>query len=284
MIRKSRSAAPPRELRAEDVEIRLLLEGIFQLYGYDFRHYDSAKMRARILGRLRAERLDSISRYQHAILRDRACLDRLIESLTSNRRGMFESPGYWRFLRRRVLPVLRTYPSSKLWVAGCSSGEDAYSLAVLLQEEGLDSRAVVYATELDEGVLARARQGRLSGPQFESARRNHRLSGSRTSLLRYGTKAADGFQFQGSLAGRIVFATHSLATDSSFNEFNVILCRNLLSRFGPALQGRARTLLHQSMGMFGYLSLGSRESMNGTPFAGCYEPFSRPEHVFRRVR
>ena len=191
------------------------------------------RLRARIQSRMRAEGAGSLSQYQHLLLRDRACLDRLIGALTATRRGLFDPPELWRLLRRKVLPVLRTYPSSKLWVAGCSTGEEAYSLAVLLQEEGLSPRAVVYATELDEGILARARQGCFSEEQFHAARRNYRRAGGRSSLQRHGTLSGGSFTFGGGLSGRIVFASHSLATDSSFNEFNVILCRNLLSAFSP---------------------------------------------------
>jgi chemotaxis protein methyltransferase CheR len=284
MIRKSRKTEPPREQKAEDVEVRLLLEGIFQFYGYDFRQYEPSRLQALILSRLKAEGLDNLSQYQHRILRDRACLDRLIESVTANRRGMFDPPGLWKLLRERIVPVLRTYPTSKVWVPGCSSGEEAYSLAVLLQEEGLGHRSVVYATELDEGVIARARQGRLSAVQFAQARKNYRRSGGRSPLRQYGSETDQGFSFNGALSGRIVFATHSLATDSSFNEFNLILCRNLLSRFSPVLQGRARALLHQSLGMFGYLSLGARESMRDSSFIGCYEAFNRKHHLYRRIR
>ena len=143
---------------------------------------------------------------------------------------------------------------------------------------------MVYATELDEGILTRARQGRFSEAQFEAARRTYRRAGGRSSLQRHGTFSDGSFTFGGGLAGRIVFASHSLATDSSFNEFNVILCRNLLSAFSPALQTRTRSLLHQSLGMFGYLALGARESMAESSFAGCYEPISRENQLFRRIR
>jgi len=284
MIRTPRKSAPPMENRTEDVEIRLLLDGIYQVHGYDFRQYDPSRIRSRVLTCLRAEGLESVSQYQHRILRDRACLERLIEGLISRRRALFDPPGLWRLLRRKVIPVLRTYPTSKLWVAGCATGEEAYSLAILLQDEGLGARAMVYATELDENILARARQGWLSPGQYASAQSNYKLAGGRVKLQRHATRSGNGFVLNGPLAGRIVFASHSLATDSSFNEFNLILCRNLLSKFTPTLQGRARSLLHQSLGIFGYLGLGNRESMNETRFAGCYEPFSRENHLFRRIR
>lgn len=284
MTRKPRRAAPPKETRAEEVEVRLLLEGIYQFYGHDFRLYDPVKIRDRILTRLREENLGSISQYQHRILRDRACLERLTEGLVARPRDLFDPPGFWRVLRRKVIPVLRTYPSARLWVAGCGTGEDAYSLAILLQEEGLSSRAMVYATELEESVLARARQGRIAGTRLEAARKNYQDAGGRSSLLKYGRRADGGLTLEGTLSGRVVFASHSLATDSSFNEFNIILCRNVLSWFSPALQGRACSLLHQSLGLFGYLGLGRHETMENTRFADCYEPFSARDHLFRRVR
>ncbi|HZE96885.1 MAG TPA: CheR family methyltransferase [Planctomycetota bacterium] len=284
MIGRVRKAAPPKENRAEEVEFRLLLEGIFQFYGHDFRQYDPDLVRAQVLHRLREEDVESISQYQHRVLRDRGCLERLIEGLVSRRRSLFDPPGFWKLLRRKVIPVLRTYPYSRLWVAGCATGEDAYSLAIVIQEEGLASRAQVYATELDEKILARARQGRISAERIDGARRNYRAAGGKATLQAYGSSRKGGFTMNGSLAGRVVFASHSLATDSSFNEFNVILCRNLLSSFSPALQGRARTLLHQSLGLFGYLALGHRESMDETRFADCYARVDGRNHLHRRVR
>lgn len=284
MTQKSRKVAPPGESRTEDVEIRLLLEGIYQYYGHDFRLYRPDKVRELILARLREEGLESISQYQHRILRDRACLERLAEGLVARPRELFDPPGFWKMLRRKVIPVLRTYPSSRLWVAGCGTGEEAYSLSVLLHEEGLSSRAMVYATELEESVLARARQGWIPEARMESARKKYQEAGGRASLAKYGRRRDEGFRLDGAISGRVVFASHSLATDSSFNEFNIILCRNILSWFSPALQGRACSLLHQSLGVFGYLGLGRGESMDDTRFAECYEPFSGRDHLFRRVR
>jgi chemotaxis protein methyltransferase CheR len=283
MTRESRKAALPRENRPEEVEIPLLLEGIFQFYGQDFRQYDPGMIRRRILSRMASEGLGSISQYQHRILRDRSCLNRLVKDLIPPARDFFDPPGFWSLLRRKIVPLLRTYPSSRLWVAGCSSGEEAYSLAILLQEEGLGSRAVVYATELDELMLAKARQGRLSSGRLEAARRNYRLSGGKSSLQRFGKRVDGTFALEGSLSARIVFASHSLATDSSFNEFNVILCRNLLSSFTPVLQSRVLSLLHQSLTVFGYLALGNRESLSRSRVADCYIPFSIRSHLYRRV-
>jgi chemotaxis protein methyltransferase CheR len=284
MTRKSGSLAPPKETRAEDVEIRLLLEGIYQYYGHDFRLYDPERIRKKIRERLQEEKLESVSQYQHVLLRDRACLERLTSGLVAQRRELFDPPGFWRLLRSKVIPVLRTYPSSRLWVAGCATGEEAYSLAILLQEEGLASRSMVYATELEESVLARARQGWIPDGRLDAARRNYKEAGGRYSLPRYGHNRKGGLCLDGTLSGRVVFASHSLATDSSFNEFNIILCRNVLSWFSPALQGKALLLLHQSLGLFGYLGLGSQESLEDTRFADCYERFSPRNHLYRRVR
>lgn len=284
MTRESRQAVSAREARTEDLEIRLLLEGIFQTYGHDFRAYDPGVLRARIRCRMDGERVDSVSRYQHLVLRDRRCLDRLVETLVPRRRDLFDPPGFWRLLRRKVVPVLRTYPSSRLWIAGCSTGEEAYSLAILLQEEGLSSRSMIYATDLDESVLAQARQGRLTPRAFDAGRRRYRLAGGRSSLGRYGTPVEGGLKMDGGIAGRIVFASHSLATDSSFNEFNLILCRNQLKLFTRELRDRVFVLLHQSLGLFGYLGLGARESPEGSPTSGCYESFSPRNRLYRRIR
>jgi chemotaxis protein methyltransferase CheR len=279
-----RGSVSPRENRAEEVEILLLLEGIFQVYGHDFRQYDPGILRDRILRSLRSEDVKSISQYQHRVLRDRSCLERLVEGLIAKPRPLFDPPGFWLFLRRKIIPVLRTYPSSRLWVAGCSSGEEAYALAILLHEEGLGSRAIVYATELDESMLLRAREGTLSSGQLESARARYRRSGGTRSLQRYLARFDGGHSFNGSFAGSVVFACHSLATDSSFNEFNVILCRRVLSLFAPSLQVRVRSLLHQSVGLFGYLGLGSGVSMTESPYAACYERIHARHRLFRRIR
>lgn len=284
IAREPRTPAPARELRTEDLEIRLLLEGIVQAYGHDFREYDPRELRARIRLQLESEGLESISQLQHLVLRDRLCLGRLLRALAPVGRDLFDPPGFWRLLRRKVIPVLRTYPSSRLWVAGAASGEEAYSMAILLAEEGLGSRSMVYATDLDESMVASARQGSLSARAFETGRRNYRLSGGRSSLQRYGTRVTGGMAIAGEVVGRIVFAAHSLVTDSSFNEFNLILCRNLLPLFSPALRERVLVLLHQSLGLFGYLGLGSRGLLESSPMADSYERFSPRNHLYRRLR
>lgn len=284
MIREFRKPAPAKEIRPEEVELRLLLDGIYQLHGYDFRQYDLEKLRPRFAERMRREGLESLSQLQHRILRDRDCLQRLLADLIPRGRPMFDPPGFWLLLRRKIVPILRTYPSSRVWVAGCDGGEEAYALAVLLQEEGLGTRATVYATELDESALSRAREGRLEGDRLQAARRNYRQAGGRASFLRYGTRSGHGLLFERTLARRIVFASHSLATDSSFNEFNLIFCRTQLSMFSPELQVRACMLLHQSLGRFGFLALGANDAMDHPRFSGAYERVNARHHLLRRVR
>ncbi len=274
---RSSPAERARSNGPEELEIRLLLEGIYQQSGYDFRDYAFPELRTCIRRRMREEGVDSVSRYQHRILRERSCLDRLVGEFAPAGKDLFSPPGFWLHLRRRILPVLRTYPSARLWVAGCASGEDAYSLAILLQEEGLGPRSVIYATELDEARLDRARLGRLEPDRLAASRRNYRRAGGRRPLAALPLPDAPG-------AGCILFASHSLATDASFNEFNLILCRDLLPRFAPPLQARVLDLLHQSLGLFGFLALGARDSLRAWRHAAAYERLSSRHGIYRRIR
>ena len=278
-------ALPPAEqLELETVELQLLLEGVYRRYGYDFREYALASLRRRVWRRVHEERLSSITALTERVLHDPACMARLLGDLSINVTAMFRDPRFYVAFTENVVPQLRTYPFTRIWVAGCSTGEEVYSLAILLSENGLYDRTRIYATDINQTVIEQAREGVYPLDRMREYTDNYIRAGGQRAFSEYYVAAYSGALFDRRLGENVVWAQHNLAQDASFNEFNVILCRNVLSMFSPALQARARSLLHQSLGMFGYLALGSRESMTETAFDGCYEPISRPQQLLRRIR
>jgi chemotaxis protein methyltransferase CheR len=272
------------ELTVDDeLEIRLLLEGVFHRYGYDFREYARASLRRRIENVIRAEGLTTISGLQEKVLHDPACMERLLLALTVNVTSMFRDPEFFRTFRQNVVPHLRTYPFIRIWHAGSSTGEEVYSMAILLQEEGLYDRCRIYATDMNQEVLRRARDGVFSLACMDQYAANYRRSGGKKDLSAYYTSGYGSAIFRSSLKENIIFAQHNLAADGSFNEFNVILCRNVMIYFQRPLQERVHTLLYGSLAMFGVLGLGSKESLQLTPHQRDYEPLDCGTKLYRRI-
>ena len=267
----------------EDIELDLLLEGISRLYGYDFRHYAPASLKRRIALAVRAEQLASISALQERVLHDPACMERLLLALTVNVTAMFRDPEFYRVFREKVVPTLRTYPFIRIWHAGCSTGEEVYSMAILLYEEGLYDRCRIYATDINERVLARARSGIFDLGSMQEYTQNYLRAGGKQSFSEYYTAAYDHALFNPRLKEQITFSQHNLATDSSFNEFNVVLCRNVLIYFNKELQDRVHNLLYESLGMFGVLGIGRAESLRFTPHEHHYQELHPGERLYRRV-
>ena len=267
----------------EDLEIDLLLEGIARRYGSDLRGYARSALKHRLRGALDREGVASVSALQAHVLRDGPAMGRLLAALTTNVHGMFRDPGFYLTLRRRVLPMLRTYPFVRIWLAGCSTGEEVYSTAILLAEEGLSARVRLYATDLSEAVLARAKAGLYAGDQLETWAERYVQSGGRRALTDYLTVEPDGLRLRASLRDNVVFGQHDLATDRSFNEFNVILCRNVMIHYGATLRRRVHELLDESLCRLGILGLGSRETLRGTGFEDRYESLDDEGRIFRRL-
>jgi chemotaxis protein methyltransferase CheR len=267
----------------EQLEIRLLLEGIFQRYGYDFRDYAPASNRRRVLGRVRAEGFDSVSRLTERVLRDPACMERLLLALTVHVTAMFRDPTFYVAFREKVVPLLRTYPFTRIWHAGCSSGEEVYSMAILLKEEGLSERCRIYATDLSEVVTRSAMQGIFPLAAMKEYTANYQKAGGTRSFSEYYLARYDHALFDAGLRENIVFAPHNLVTDSSFNEFNVIICRNVMIYFNKQLQERVHALFHTSLSRFGILGLGRKESMRFSPHEPSYEVIDEAERLYRRV-
>ncbi|HMC77527.1 MAG TPA: protein-glutamate O-methyltransferase CheR [Vicinamibacterales bacterium] len=267
----------------EELEIDLLLEGLFRRYGYDFRGYARSSLRRRVRGAAAAEQLATVSALQDRVLHDPACLQRLLQALSVNVSAMFRDPRFFLTFRRKAVPLLRTYPFIRIWLAGCSTGEEVYSLAILLQEEGLYDRCRIYATDMNDVVLQTAREGIYPIDLMQRYTANYHAAGGSGELSAHYTAAYEHVIFRPSLREHVVFSQHNLASDGPFNEFNVILCRNVMIYFGRPLQDRVHELFASSLSTFGLLGLGSHESIRFAPTEHQYEPLERGEKLFRRV-
>jgi chemotaxis protein methyltransferase CheR len=268
----------------EEIEIEALLEGVYRKYGYDFREYARSSLRRRIRQSVRAEGLASVSALQERVLRDAAWLERFLFGLSVTVSAMFRDPGFYGAFRERVVPLLRTYPFIRIWHAGCSTGEEVYSMAILLSEEGLYDRCRIYATDMNEAVLKRAREGIFPLAQMKTFTANYQQAGGQRAFSEYYTARYDSAIFRANLKNNLVFAQHNLVTDGPFNEFHVILCRNVMIYFNPALQARVHELLYTSLVRFGFLGLGSKESLKYMPHESCYAELDPLERLYRRVR
>jgi len=268
----------------ETIEIQLLLEGLYRQYGFDFRDYALASLKRRIWNTIRAEQLTTVSGLQEKVLHDPGCLERFLLGLSVHVTAMFRDPSFYLAFRQNVVPLLRTYPFIRIWHAGCSTGEEVYSMAILLQEEGLYNRCRLYATDMSDMVLRKARAGIFSLESMQEYTQNYLQAGGKRSFSEYYTAAYDHALFRSSLKENIVFSQHNLAIDGSFNEFNVILCRNVLIYFNPVLQERVHNLLYESLSRFGVLGLGRQESLKFTPHEQHYEALEKREKLYRRIR
>lgn len=267
----------------EDIEIQLLLEGLYQYYGYDFRNYALASLKRRILSFIHSQGLKNISALQEKLLHDLTCLERFLVHLTVNVTSMFRDPSFYLTFRHKVIPLLKTYPFIRIWHAGCSTGEEVYSMAILLQEENLYHRCRIYATDTNEKVLQTAKSGIFSLKLMQEYTQLYLKAGGKQCFSSYYTAAYDHAIFGTSLKENVIFAQHNLATDSSFNEFNVIFCRNVLIYFNQVLQKQVHTLFHNSLCTFGILGLGKQESLRFTPYEQYYEEIAKGEKLYRRL-
>jgi chemotaxis protein methyltransferase CheR len=268
----------------EAVEISLLTEGIYRHYGFDFRDYSMPSLRRRIWKRIYAEGLTTVSGLQEKVLHDASCMERLLLDLSINTTAMFRDPTFYLAFRRKVVPMLRTYPFVRIWHAGCSTGEEVYSMAILLQEEGLYDRCRIYATDINEAVLARAKDGIFPIATMQENTTNYIAAGGTGTFSDYYTARYDYTIFRPSLRENVVFAQHNLVTDASFNHFNVIFCRNVLIYFNNALQDRVQQLFLDSMEMFGILGLGKKETIRYTKVSEHYDDVDETERLYRRTR
>jgi chemotaxis protein methyltransferase CheR len=266
----------------ERLEMDLLLDAIQRRFGYDFRGYATASLRRRLWHRVYGEGLQTLSGLQERILHEPGCMDRLLRDLSINVTEMFRDPGFYRALRERVFPLLRTHPFIRVWNAGCSTGEESYSLAIALREEGLLDRTRIYATDINDDALQRAGSGTFPLERMQRYTENYLRAGGKEAFSSYYAANGDSARFDPSLVKGIVLAQHNLVTDGSFNEFHLIVCRNVMIYFGSALQEEVLQLFGDSMTRFGILALGRKESIQRSRYAEEYEPLVEAEKIFRR--
>jgi chemotaxis protein methyltransferase CheR len=266
-----------------DIEMRMLVEAVYLKYNYDFRDYTGASQKRRVLAALRALDVGTISELQARVMHDPSAFAQLLQYLTIPVTEMFRDPEYYLAIRQQVVPFLKTYPSLKLWVAGCSTGEEVYSMAILLKEEGLLDRSLIYATDINPESLETARRGVMPVDKMRLYTENYQRAGGMHAFSDYYTAAYDGALFERSLVENVTFADHSLATDSVFAETHFISCRNVMIYFNRRLQNRVLGLFHESLCHRGFLGLGSKESIDFSSYAARFESLARRERLFRKV-
>jgi chemotaxis protein methyltransferase CheR len=268
--------------KLEDIEIRLLLEALYQQYHYDFRDYAFASLKRRLKQAREQFGFRSFSALQDSLLHDPAMLARLMSFLTVQVSEMFRDPSYFRAIRETVAPHLRTYPSLKVWIAGCSSGEELYSFVILFREEGLESRTLFYATDINQNALTLAESGVYGLDRIQLFTENHRKSGGKSSLSDYYSAAYGRASFDRTLRQRVVFSDHSLVTDAVFAEMQLISCRNVLIYFNRDLQDRAIGLFKDALPRSGFLGLGAKESLRFSSHTNAFSEFVRDEKIYQK--
>lgn len=268
----------------EKTEINLLLQGIYEWYGCDYRDYAYHSIRRRIWHRVHAEKLNTILELLEKVLHNPDCMQRLMEDFSINVTEMFRDPSFFLHFREKVIPILRTYPSIRIWHAGCSTGEEVYSMAILLQEEGLYNKTKIYATDINTNVLQIAKNGLFPISNMKKYTNNYLEAGGKQAFSEYYKVTNHKVKFDSSLSKNIVFAQHNLVTDRSFNEFHVILCRNVLIYFNKDLQAKVHQLFYESLAMFGILGLGDKETISFTKKADCYKELSGKQKLYQKTK
>jgi chemotaxis protein methyltransferase CheR len=276
--------APVKTLGAEaELEIKLLLEAIYHRFHYDFRKYAMSSLRRRLARACDALGCATVSRLQERVLHDASAFPVLLAHLTIQVSDMFRDPAYFLAIRRKIVPILRTYPSLKLWVAGCSMGEEAYSFAILLHEEGLLERTTLYATDINGDALRTAQLGVYELKRIARFSENYQRASGQRSLSAYYTARYDAAVFDRALAAHIVFSDHSLSTDSAFGEMQMISCRNVLIYFDRELQDRALGLFQESLCHNGFLGLGAKESLRFSKHGEAFRDVAAEERIYQRI-
>ena len=281
MLPPALHTAPPDSL--EHIEVTLLLEGVYRHYGHDFRGYAPGTVHRRVLHCMKAEGVPTVSALQDRVLHDPGAMTRLVSALSIHVTEMFRDPSFYRALREQVLPVLRTHPFVRVWHAGCSTGEEVYSLAILLEEAGLLARTRLYATDVSASVLATARQGVYPAEKLDAWAQNYAEAGGKGPLRSHFTVQGDLALVGTRLRQNVTWGQHNLVTDGSFNEFHLILCRNVMIYFARPLQEQVLGLLRESLVRFGVLGLGGHETLDFSPQAAFFETLNAREKLYRRT-
>jgi len=268
----------------EKIEIDLLLEAIYRYYGYDFRNYAKSFIQRRIANRVHKDKLTSISALQELILRDSSAMRKVFSDFSINVTEMFRDPSFFKSFRKNIIPIIREYTTIRIWHVGCATGEEVYSMAILLQEEGLYDKAMIYATDINARILQRAIKGTFPLAHMQQYTKNYIEAGGTRAFSEYYKVIGEQAVFDPLLQKNIVFAEHNLVTDSSFHEFDIIICRNVLIYFNKTLQDDVHKLLYESLSLSGFLGLGKREGIKFTTYGKCYEEFDTAEKIYRKVQ
>jgi len=268
----------------EQLEIELLLEAIHKKYGYDFREYSQAHTRRRLEYRLHLENMSKFSEMIPRVIYEEKFFNQLLLDLSINTTEMFRDPWFYKRIREVVIPHLQTYPFLKIWHAGCSAGQEVYSMCILLEEEGLKGRCQVYATDFNERILAQAKDGIYPMEQVREYSANYLKAGGTESLSEYYTAEYNHVVMKRSLKEQVLFSSHNLATDGVFGEMHMVCCRNVLIYFTRELQNRVLELFYNSLCPGGFLCLGSKESMKFSSVADKFEVVCNKEKIFRKKR
>ncbi|OIQ68814.1 chemotaxis protein methyltransferase [mine drainage metagenome] len=271
------------EADLEQIEVSLLTEAIYRRWGYDFRDYAPASLKRRILRIVELEGVASISALQERLLRDAPCMQRFIDQILVSVTSMFRDPGFYRAFRAEAIRLLKQHSSLRIWHAGCASGEEVYSMAIVLQQEGLLEHSRIYATDLDQIALNTAKNGIYPLSKMKEFTENYQASGGETAFSEYYQAGHGHAAMRADLSKNIVWAQHNLVTDASFNEFHLIVCRNVLIYFNTELQARVHRLLYESLADDGVLVLGRQETLQMTPHESCFRAIDSREKIFQRV-
>lgn len=267
-----------------DLEVEVILNDVFEIYGYDFTNYSKASLKRRIIRLVAQDRLPSFAEFRYKLRSDKGYLQQFIEQITVNVTEMFRDVSFYKMLREKVIPVLATWPVIRIWHAGCSTGEEVYSMAILLHEANLLEKSLLYATDINPSVLAKVRYGIYPISQMRLYSENYILSGGKGDFSSYYTAQYNSAKFDDFLGKKIVVSTHNLVSDGSFNEFQLIMCRNVLIYFDKPLQDRVLHLFHESLEPMGILALGSKETLKFTDIGENFKQLDIKEKIWRKVR
>jgi chemotaxis protein methyltransferase CheR len=267
----------------QDKDVEILLTDLFENYGYDFTDYSKASIKRRINRLFSLDRFPSFAEFRYHLKSDESYFQRFIEQITVTVTEMFRDPSFYKILREQVLPVLGTYPHIRIWHAGCSTGEEVYSMAILLKEANLFEKSLMYATDINQAVLEKASKGIFALANMKQYSENYILSGGKEDFSKYYTAMYDKVKFDEELNRKMIFSMHNLVSDRSFNEFQLILCRNVLIYFDKNLQVRAFKLFEESLESLGYLALGAKETLRFSEVAHKFKPVDAKEKIWRKV-
>jgi chemotaxis protein methyltransferase CheR len=272
-----------KEYSIKDEDVQVLLNDLIEIYGYDFSDYAMASLKRRINRLLLVDKLPSFAELRYKIREDKHYLDHFIEEITVNVTEMFRDPSFFRALREKVFPQLATYPFIKIWHAGCSTGEEVYSMAIMLEEAGLLHKSLLYATDLNHEVLEKARKGIFPMKYMQLYSENYIGAGGANDFSSYYTAGYDRVKFDERLSARMVFATHNLVSDRAFNHFHLVVCRNVLIYFNKTLQNRVLELFCESLEPLGYLALGSKETLKFSKVEKAFKAVDSKEKIWRKI-